>query len=129
MRIEHVRSHTGVPGNKLADRLADAGMQLDQDDPGAPYGLDSEQCGRCSIPIRAMMDGIAKTGRETAHQDQPPSAAGAPLPAGRGAAPLPTGRGASPRRGANTNTLHNTQPHPSDPPTLSPSEQTASGEG
>ena len=120
MRIEHVRSHTGVPGNELADRLADAGMQLDQDDPDAPYGLDSKQCGRCSIPIRAMMDGIAKAGRETTHQDQPPSAAGAPLPAGGGA---------SPRRGADNNTLHNTQPHPSDPPTLSPSEQTASGEG
>ena len=51
-----------MPGNELADRLADAGMQLDQDDPGAPYGLDSEQCGRCCIPIRAMMDGIAKAG-------------------------------------------------------------------
>ena len=66
VRIEHVRSHTGVPGNELADRLADAGMQLDQDDPDAPYGLDSE------MPIREMMGGIAKTGREATHQDQPP---------------------------------------------------------
>ena len=123
VRIEHVRSHTGVPGNELADRLADAGMYLDRNDPNAPYGLGSK------LPIRAMMDAVAKTGRETTHQDQPPSAAGAPLPIGRGAAPLPTGRGASPKRGASTNTPHTTQPHPSDPPTLSPSEQTASGEG
>ena len=99
MRIKHVRSHTGVPGNKLADKLADAGMQLEQDDPEAPYGLESE------MPIREMMDGIAKKGREATHRDQPPSAAGAPLSTGRGAAPLPTGRGASPRQGANTNTL------------------------
>ena len=129
VRVEHVRSHTGVPGNELADRLADAGMQLDQDDPDAPYGLDSKQCSKCYVPIRAMMDGIAKAGREATHQEQPPGAAGAPPPTGGGAAPLPPGRGASPRRGASTNTPHNTQPHPSDPPTLSPSEQIASGEG
>ena len=28
VRIEHVRSHTSVPGNELADKLADAGRQL-----------------------------------------------------------------------------------------------------
>ena len=29
VRIEHVRSHTAVPGNELADKLADAGRLLD----------------------------------------------------------------------------------------------------
>ena len=28
VRIEHVRSHTAVPGNELADKLADAGRLL-----------------------------------------------------------------------------------------------------
>ena len=104
VRIEHVRSHTGVPGNELADRLADAGMYLDRNDPNAPYGLGSK------LPIRAMMDAVAKMGRETPHQDQPPSAAGAPLPTGGGAAPLPTGRGASPSDEGQAPT-HHTQPN------------------
>ena len=29
VRIDHVRSHTGVPGNELADRLAEFGRLLD----------------------------------------------------------------------------------------------------
>ena len=53
MRIEHVRSHTDVPGNELADQLADEGMRAERGDPELPYGL----------PLaRRLMDRIEQKG-------------------------------------------------------------------
>ena len=47
VRIAHVRSHTAIPGNELADVLADAGMKLAE---GAP---DTETAGAGRI-MRAI---------------------------------------------------------------------------
>ena len=94
VKIEHVRSHTGVPGNELADKLAEWGLYLDEKDPNLPYGVEK---------ARPMMREIVKRG-QMPDPPQPLGAAGVPSPRGDGT-------------------------HPSNPPTLSPSEQTASGDG
>ena len=94
VKIAHVRSHTGVPGNELADKLAEWGLYLDEKDPNLPYGIEK---------ARPMMREIVKRG-QMPDPPQPPGAAGPPPPRGGGT------------------------PH-SNPPTLSPSEQTASGDG
>ena len=93
VKIAHVRSHTGVPGNELADKLAEWGLYLDEKDPNLPYGVEK---------ARPMMRVIAKQGRQP--DPQPLGAAGVPPPRGGGT-------------------------HPSNPPTPSPSERIASGDG
>ena len=62
VKVEHVRSHTGVPGNELADKLAEHGLYLDKADPNLPYGVEK---------ARPMMRVIAKRGRQP--DPQPPS--------------------------------------------------------
>ena len=94
VKIEHVRSHTGIPGNELADKLAERGLYLDEKDPNLPYGVEM---------ARPMMREIVKRG-QAPEPPQPLGAAGVPPPRGGGT-------------------------HPSNPPTPSPSERIASGDG
>ena len=51
VRIEHVRSHTAVPGNELADQLADMGRQLKPED--ADLGVAEAQRAMATIALAA----------------------------------------------------------------------------
>ena len=68
MRIEHVRSHTMVPGNELADRLAEMGRSLGPYDPDV--GVAEAQRAMATIALAANSRGHR---RNTAATTPPPT--------------------------------------------------------
>ena len=73
VRIEHVRSHTAVPGNELADQLADMGRQLKPED--ADLGVAEAQRAMATIALAANTGDQrrprAANQNQPTHQQQP----------------------------------------------------------
>ena len=68
VRIEHVRSHTMVPGNELADQLAEMGRSLGPFDPDV--GVAEAQRAMATIALAANTRGHR---RNTAATTPPPT--------------------------------------------------------
>ena len=69
VRIEHVRSHTAVPGNELADQLAEMGRQLKPED--RDLGVAEAQRAMATIALAANTRGT-RWPRTTANPPQQP---------------------------------------------------------
>ena len=69
VRIEHVRSHTAVPGNELADQLAEMGRQLKAED--ADVGIAEARRAMATIALAANTRD-RRWPRTTANQHQQP---------------------------------------------------------